>query len=58
MDAPDITRHGVLADDSVRVCVILPRSLKEQIKTVADGRNCTTSEVIRECVTKGITNGK
>ena len=50
------TRHGVLADDSVRVCVILPRSLKEQVDTVAADKKRTTSEVIRECVMKGMNN--
>lgn len=52
------TRHGVLADDSVRVCVILPRPLKEQIDTVAADKKRTTSEVIRECVMKGMNNVK
>lgn len=52
------TRHGVLANDSVRVCVILPRSLKEQIDTVAADKKRTMSEVIRGCVIKGINNVK
>lgn len=52
------TRHGVLADDSVRVCVILPRSLKEQINTVAADKKRTMSEVIRGCVMKGMNNVK
>lgn len=54
MDSQDTTRHGVLADDSVRVSLILPKHVKGQVDELAVEKNQTASDVMRECIAKGV----
>ena len=48
------SRHGVLADDSSRVCVILPKSVKDDVDAIASSTKRRSSDVIREYVMAGV----
>lgn len=58
MESADITRHGVLADDSIRVSLILPKKVKGQVDELATIKNKTASDVMRECIARGVGNAK
>lgn len=48
------TRHGVIADDSVRTCTIIPRTIHEEIRGLRGKSRPTVSAVVRECIILGL----
>lgn len=42
------SRHGIIAEDSVRVCTILPRAMVDEMKTFVNKNRPTLSAVVRE----------
>ena len=51
-------RHGEIAEDSRRVCVIVPASEYENIVSMLDNQHMTVSSVVREFITLGRYNRK
>ena len=51
-------RHGAIAEDSRRVCVIVPASEYENIVSMLDNQHMTVSSVVREFITLGLYNRK
>lgn len=50
------TRHAKIADDSKRVCIILPKTAFEEIKSVCESRSTTMSAMVRDFIVHGLYN--
>lgn len=48
------SRHGEIAEDSHRVCVIIPNCEYEGIVKLLDAQRPTVSSVVREFITVGL----
>lgn len=48
------SRHGEIAEDSHRVCVIIPYCEYNEIRGLLSGRRPTVSSVVREFITIGL----
>ena len=48
------SRHGKIAEDSHRVCVIIPDCEYNEIRGLLSGRRPTVSSVVREFITVGL----
>lgn len=48
------SRHGEIAEDSHRVCVIIPDFEYRDIRGLLSGRRPTVSSVVREFITVGL----
>ena len=48
------SRHGEIAEDSHRVCVIIPDCEYNEIRGLLSGRRPTVSSVVREFITVGL----
>lgn len=47
-------RHGEIAEDSHRVCVIIPDCEYKEIRGLLSGQRPTVSSVVREFITVGL----
>lgn len=47
-------RHGEIAEDSHRVCVIIPDCEYKEIRGLLSGQRPTISSVVREFITVGL----
>ena len=47
-------RHGEIAEDSHRVCVIIPDCEYNEIRGLLSGQRPTVSSVVREFITVGL----
>ena len=47
-------RHGEIAEDSHRVCVIIPDCEYNEIRGLLSGQRPTVSSVVREFITLGL----
>lgn len=47
-------RHGVIAEDSRRVCVVIPDSQYRSMHGFRDKRRPTVSSIVREYITVGL----
>ena len=47
-------RHGKIAEDSHRVCVIIPDCEYNEIRELLSGQRPTVSSVVREFITVGL----
>ena len=47
-------RHGEIAEDSHRVCVIIPDCEYKEIRGLLSGQRPTVSSVVREFITIGL----
>ena len=48
------SRHGEIAEDSHRVCVIIPNCEYNEIRGLLSGQRPTVSSVVREFITVGL----
>ena len=48
------SRHGEIAEDSHRVCVIIPYCEYNEIRGLLSGQRPTVSSVVREFITVGL----
>lgn len=48
------SRHGKIAEDSHRVCVIIPDCEHKEIRSLLNGNHSTVSSVVREFITVGL----
>lgn len=48
------SRHGEIAEDSHRVCVIIPDCEYKEIRSLLNGQRSTVSSVVREFITVGL----
>ena len=48
------SRHGEIAEDSHRVCVIIPDCEYNEIRGLLSGQRPTVSSVVREFITIGL----
>ena len=48
------SRHGEIAEDSHRVCVIIPDCEYNEIRGLLSGQRPTVSSVVREFITVGL----
>ena len=53
-EARQKNRHGEIAEDSHRVCVIIPDCEYNEIRGLLSGRRPTVSSVVREFITVGL----
>ena len=53
-EARQRNRHGEIAEDSHRVCVIIPDCEYKEIRGMLSGRRPTVSSVVREFITVGL----
>ena len=53
-EARQKNRHGEIAEDSHRVCVIIPDCEYKEIRGMLSGRRPTVSSVVREFITVGL----
>lgn len=47
-------RHGAIAEDSRRVCVVIPDSQYRSMHGLRDKRRPTVSSIVREYITVGL----
>ena len=50
----DTNRHGVMADDSRRLCVVMPNNLVEQLTAIAKTKSMTVSNLVRQYCFEGV----
>ena len=48
------SRHGEIAEDSHRVCIIIPDCEYNEIRGLLSGQRPTVSSVVREFITLGL----
>lgn len=48
------SRHGEIAEDSHRICVIIPDCKYKEIRSLLNGQRLTVSSVVRELITVGL----
>ena len=53
-EAQQKNRHGEIAEDSHRVCVIIPDCEYNEIRGLLSGQRPTVSSVVREFITVGL----
>lgn len=53
-EAQQKSRHGKIAEDSHRVCVIIPDCEYNEIRRMLSGLRPTVSSVVREFITVGL----
>lgn len=53
-EARQKNRHGEIAEDSHRVCVIIPYCEYNEIRGLLSGQRPTVSSVVREFITVGL----
>ena len=53
-EARQKNRHGEIAEDSHRVCVIIPDCEYNEIRGLVSGQRPTGSSVVREFITVGL----
>ena len=53
-NAQQNSRHGKIAEDSHRVCVIIPDCEYNEIRGLLSGQRPTVSSVVREFITVGL----
>ena len=53
-EARQKNRHGEIAEDSHRVCVIIPDCEYNEIRGLLSGQRPTVSSVVREFITVGL----
>ena len=53
-EARQKNRHGEIAEDSHRVCVIIPDCEYNEIRGLLGGQRPTVSSVVREFITVGL----
>lgn len=49
-------RHTCLAEDSCRVCMVLPKAMLQDVQYIAGKDKCTISSVIRCFIGEGLRN--
>ena len=54
IEAQRKNRHGEIAEDSHRVCVIIPVCEYNEIRGLLSGQRPTVSSVVREFITVGL----
>ena len=54
IEARQKNRHGEIAEDSHRVCVIIPDCEYNEIRGLLSGQRPTVSSVVREFITVGL----
>lgn len=54
IEAQRKNRHGEIAEDSHRVCVIIPDCEYNEIRGLLSGQRPTVSSVVREFITVGL----
>lgn len=45
------SRHAMLASDSERLCVVVPKTMASDIHSLANERGVTASYIVREFIT-------
>lgn len=53
-----MSKHGVLAEDSVPLCVIVSKTVKNEIIEVRNNYGMSLSAAIRFCIDKGLASIK
>lgn len=48
------TRHGVMADDSFRLCIVIPTNMVERVNALPMREYGTFSDVFRHLITLGL----
>ena len=54
----DNSRHGTLAADSCRVCLVMPKEMLEDLDFVAKQDKVTISSIVRQYIGEGLINRK
>ena len=52
----DNNRHGTLAADSCRVCLVMPKAMFEDLDFVAKQDKVTISSIVRKYIGEGLIN--
>ena len=54
----ETNRHGTLAADSCRVCLVMPKAMLEDLDVVAKQDKVTISSIVRQYIGEGLINRK